>query len=246
MLVITNTPILIDENNFDALPLGIVITLDYFITICLKHSDMFSSFNGDRASLFDTSKKTRFLFQIQYKMAELYLKHLRYINRQSDRIELILRKSMKNKMLFQLFELERSLVYFTTALKDNGLVQRKLLRMRQTPQFQHLLRFFEEDEDILEDAIIENDQAIEMVDIHREVLTGMMDAFASVISNNLNVVMRTLTVITIILAIPTMVSSFWGMNVNVPWGGNPFGFYFVMTIALLITAGVTVFLTKKY
>ncbi len=246
LLVITNTPILIDENNFDAIPLGIIITTEYFITVCTKHSDVFACFNADRAPLFDTSKKTRFLFQIQYKMAELYLRHLRYITRQSDRIEIILRKSMKNKMLFQLFELERSLVYFTTALKDNGLVQKKLLRMRKTPQFQHLLRFFEEDEDILEDAIIENDQALEMVSIHRDVLTGMMDAFASVISNNLNDVMRTLTVITIILAIPTMVSSFWGMNVPVPWTAHPAGFLIVASLALLLTVVISVMLFKKY
>lgn len=246
LLVITNTPILLDENNFDAIPLGIVITEDYFITVCLKHSDVFASFNANKAPLFDTAKRTRFLFQIQYRMAELYLKHLRYINRQSDRIELILRKSMKNKMLFQLFELERSLVYFTTALKDNGLVHKKLMRMCQSPHFQHLIRLFEEDEDILEDAMIENDQAVEMVDIHREVLTGMMDAFASVISNNLNVVMRTLTVITIILSIPTMVSSFWGMNVPVPWSGHPYGFFIVMFVAMVLTTALTYFLFKKY
>ena len=246
LLVITNTPVLIDENNFDAIPLGIIITRDYFITICTKHSDVFSSFNEDRSAFFDTTKKTRFLFQIQYKMAELYLKHLRYINRQSDRIEIILRQSMKNKMLFQLFELERSLVYFTTALKDNVIVQKKLLRMRKTPQFQHLLRFFEEDEDILEDAIIENDQAIEMVGIHRDVLMGMMDTFASVISNNLNVVMRTLTVITIILAIPTMISSFWGMNVPMPLGSHPNGFFIVISCAFMLTIVISFLLLRKY
>lgn len=245
LLVVANTPLLIDENNFDTRPLGIIITIDYFITVCRENSDVFASFNADRAALFDTSKKTRFLFQIQYKIAELYLKHMRYISRQSDNLELILRKSMKNKMLFHLFELERSLVYFTTALKDNGLVQKKLLRMRQSPAYQHLLCVFEEDEDILEDAIVENEQAGEMVDMHREVLTGMMDAFASVISNNLNMVMRNLTVITIILAIPTMVASFWGMNVPVPWTQNSLGFSFVIIMALVLTVAASFLLLKK-
>ncbi len=245
LLVVANTPILIDENNFDTRPLGIIITIDYFITVCREASDVLTGFNSEKAALFDTTKKTRFLFQIQYKIAELYLKHMRYISRQSDRIELILRKSMKNKMLFHLFELERSLVYFTTALKDNGLVQKKLLRMRQSPSYQHLLCVFEEDEDILEDAIVENEQAGEMVDMHREVLTGMMDAFASVISNNLNMVMRTLTIITIILAIPTMVASFWGMNVPVPWTKDAFGFVYVVVMALLLTAVAAFILLKK-
>ena len=245
LLVIANTPVLIDENNFDTRPLGIVVTIDYFITVSREHCDVLNSFNAEKAALFDTNKKTRFLFQIQYKIAEQYLKYMKYISRQSDRIELILRKSMQNKMLFQLFELQRSLVYFTTSLKDNGLVQKKLLRIRQTPSYQHLLSVFEEDEDLLEDAIVENEQAVEMVDVHREVLTGMLDAFASVISNNLNVVMKTLTVITIILAIPTMVASFWGMNVPVPWQQNNIGFAFVMSLAVTLTIIVAYILLKK-
>lgn len=247
LLVITNIPLLIDENNFDTLPLGIIITPEYFITVCLKHSEVFFDFNSDKASLFDTSKKTRFLFQIQYRVAEMYLKHLSYINRHTDRIELILRKSMKNKMLFQLFELERSLVYFTGALKDNGVVQKKLLRMRKTPQFQHLLRFFEEDEDLLEDAIIENEQAVEMVDMNRNVLSGMMNAFASIISNNLNVVMKQLTIITIILAIPTVIASLWGMNVVVPWGEGvtEYGFLYVIGLALIVTCVAGYILLRK-
>ena len=119
------------------------------------------------------------------------------------------------------------------------------MRIRQTPSYQHLLSVFEEDEDLLEDAIVENEQAVEMVDVHREVLTGMLDAFASVISNNLNMVMKTLTVITIILAIPTMVASFWGMNVPVPWQQNEIGFVFVMCLAVTLTIIVAYILLKK-
>ncbi|MCQ2735788.1 MAG: magnesium transporter CorA family protein [bacterium] len=239
LLVVANTPLQLSDNNFDTRPLGIIITIDYFITVCREQCDVFQAFGSEKASSFDTAKKTRFLFQVLYRIADLYLRRMKEINKLSDRIERALRQSMKNKMLFQLFELERSLVYFTTALKDNGIVLKKLLRMRKNPIYQHLLCVFEEDEDILEDAIVENEQAGEMVDMHRDVLTGMMDAFASVISNNLNIVMRNLTVITIILAIPTMVASFWGMNVPVPWADNMFGFCFIIVIALLLTVGAS-------
>lgn len=245
LLVVANTPLQLSDNNFDTRPLGIIITIDYFITVCREQCDVFHAFGSEKASSFDTAKKTRFLFQVLYGIADLYLRRMKEINKLSDRIERALRQSMKNKMLFQLFELERSLVYFTTALKDNGIVLKKLLRMRKNPIYQHLLCVFEEDEDILEDAIVENEQAGEMVDMHRDVLTGMMDAFASVISNNLNIVMRNLTVITIILAIPTMVASFWGMNVPVPWADNMFGFCFIIVIALLLTVGASFMLLKK-
>ncbi|MDQ7821610.1 MAG: magnesium transporter CorA family protein [Candidatus Eremiobacteraeota bacterium] len=248
ILVITNIPLLIDENNFDTLPLGIVITQDYFITVCLKHSDIFSHFRSERSAFFDTQKKTRFLFQIQYKVAELYLKHLAYISRHTDRIEQILRKSMQNRSLFHLFEIERSLVYFTTALKDNGVVLKKLLRLRKSSQFQHLLQMYEEDEDLLEDVIIEDEQAVEMVEMHRNVLSGMMNAFASIISNNLNMVMKFLATITIILAVPTMIASFWGMNVRVPWGisdNHPLGFLYVVIFAVASTSIIAMMLLKK-
>lgn len=240
LLVIINTPLLIDENNFDTIPLGVVITENHMITISVRHSEVLTHFNPDKAATFDTTKRTRFLFQILYKAAELYLKHLQFITRHTDKIELQLRKSMQNKSLFQLFELERSLVYFTGALKDNGVVMNKLMRLRKSSQFQHILQMFEEDEDLLEDVIIENEQAIEMVEMHSNILSGMMDAFASIISNNLNIVMKFLTTITILISVPTMISSFWGMNVNVPWSvntgnPNPLGFLYVVIIAVIVT-----------
>jgi magnesium transporter len=247
ILVIVDIPIMKDENNLDTLPLGMVITRDHFISVCLKHSEIVSAFNADRASYFDTTKRTRFLFQILYGIAELYLKHLSYINRHTDKLELVLRKSMKNKALFQLFEIERSLVYFTASLKNNGMVMNKLLRLRKSPQFQHILRIFEEDEDLLEDVIIENEQARDMVEMHSNILGSMMGSFSSIISNNLNIVMKTLTIITILLAVPTMIASFWGMNVEVPWlvGKHPFGFYYVTLLAFAITGIIAYFLLKK-
>jgi magnesium transporter len=247
ILVIVDIPIMKDQNNLDTLPLGMIITKDHIVSVCLKHSEIISSFSADRAIYFDTTKRTRFLFQVLYRNAELYLKHLTYINRHTDKLELALRKSMKNKALFQLFEIERSLVYFTASLKNNGMVMNKLLRLRKSTQFQHLLRIFEEDEELLEDVIIENEQARDMVEMHSNILMSMMGSFSSIISNNLNIVMKTLTIITILLAVPTMISSFWGMNVEVPWivGKHPFGFYYVVLMAFVLTGIIAYFLLRK-
>lgn len=145
---------------------------------------------------------------------------------------------MRNKELLKMLTLEKSLVYLSTALKSNELVMEKTLRGK-------IIKLYEEDEDILEDAITENRQAIEMAQIYNNILNGTMDAYASIISNNLNAVMKTLTSITIILAVPTMISSFWGMNVSLPFEANPFGFVIMVLIAIIITLVVTVWLSKK-
>ena len=137
-----------------------------------------------------------------------------------------------------MLSLEKSLVYFATSLKSNEIVMEKTLRGR-------IIKLYDEDEDILEDAITENKQAIEMAQIYNNILNGTMDAYASIISNNLNGVMKTLTSITIILAVPTMISSFWGMNVNLPLQNNPYGFIIMVLLAVLITVIVTIWLNKK-
>ena len=145
---------------------------------------------------------------------------------------------MKNKELLKLLSLEKGLVYFTTSLKSNELVMEKTMRGK-------IVKLYEEDEEILEDAIIENRQAIEMAQIYRDILNGTMDAYASIISNNLNGVMKFLTSITIILAVPTMISSFWGMNVELPFQHNAMGFAIMIFIAVITTLLVTWWLNKK-
>ena len=146
--------------------------------------------------------------------------------------------SMKNKELLKLLNLEKSLVYFTTSLKSNEIVMEKTLRGK-------IVKLYEEDEEILEDAITENRQAIEMAQIYSNILNGTMDAYASIISNNLNGVMKFLTSITIILAVPTMISSFWGMNVKLPFENSPMGFLIMVLIAIIMTIAVTLWLNKK-
>ena len=180
-----------------------------------------------------------------YKCTQFYLRYLNIINSRTEKIEYALRKTTSNKELFQLMEIQKSLVYFTTALKDNHLVLLKLLRMLKTPNISKLVSFNSDDEDVLDDVIIENKQAIEMVDMHRSILEGMMDGFASIINNNVNLVMKFLAAITIILSIPTMLASFWGMNVPVAFASNPNGFLYVISFSALATIATIIYFKKK-
>ena len=163
---------------------------------------------------------------------------MKRISKETEIAESVLKSSMKNKELLKLLNLEKSLVYFTTSLKSNEVVMEKTLRGK-------IIKLYDEDEDILEDAIIENKQAIEMSKIYSDILNGTMDAYASIISNNLNGVMKFLTSITIILAVPTMISSFWGMNVKLPFENSPMGFLIMVLIAIIMTIAVTLWLNKK-
>ena len=235
LLVITNVPIMDDEGNFDTMPLGLVFT------------KIISSFNEDTAKFFDTRKKANFMLSILFRAAKFYLRYLNIINKQTDNIEDSLKKTTHNKALFQLMEIQKSLVYFTTSLKDNQLVLQKLLRMvnANTGNLQSIVKFTEDDIDMLEDVIIENKQASEMVEMHRTILESMMDCMASIINNNLNLVMKFLASITIIMSIPTMIGSFWGMNVPMPFGNNHFGFLIVILMSVIATFAVAVFFNRK-
>ena len=246
LLVITNVPIMDDEGNFDTLPLGLIFTPESMITVCSKENKIINSFNEDTSKFFDTRQKANFMLSILYRAAKFYLRYLHIINKQTDSIEESLRKTTNNKALFQLMEIQKSLVYFTTSLKDNQLVLQKLLRMvhANTGNLQTIVKFTEDDIDMLEDVIIENKQASEMVEMHRTILESMMDCMASIINNNLNLVMRFLAAITIIMSIPTMIGSFWGMNVPMPFGGNPFGFGIVISISVLATCIAAFFFNK--
>lgn len=245
VLVITNVPIMRGSESYDTLPLGIIITQDYLITVSLEENPVISDFNERTARSFRTFKKTRFLFQILYKSATLYLKYLRQINKISDEMEKRLRKSMKNQELLQLLELQKALTYFNASLRSNGAVLDKLLRLRSNHSLQRILKIYEEDEDLLEDVIIENKQAKEMVEMYSKILSRMADTFASIISNTLNLVMKFLTSITILLAIPTVISSFFGMNVPVPFAESGNGFIFVSVIAATLSGICAIVLWKK-
>ncbi len=243
--LIVNLPLLDDDGKFDTLPCGMFFTSRNFMTICLRDNRILSSFNKNTAKTFDTRERGRFLLSILSKCTQYYLKYLAIINQKTEEIEYSLRKTTKNKALFKLIEIQKSLVYFTTALKDNHLVLLKILRMINSPALAKVIKFTEDDIDLLEDVIVENKQAIEMVDMHRSILEGMMDGFASIINNNLNLVMKFLAAITIILSIPTMFASFWGMNVPVPAAANEHGFLIVVALSILATIFVIIFFRKK-
>ena len=242
ILFVVDVPIVekSDDNDiYTTMPLGmIVVRDDFFVTISLKKNKIIDDFEKKKIKNFQTYKKTRFIFQILYLNSSYYLDYLKKINKETEIAEYILKNSMKNKELLKLLSLEKGLVYFTTSLKSNELVMEKTMRGK-------IVKLYEEDEEILEDAIIENRQAIEMAQIYRDILNGTMDAYASIISNNLNGVMKFLTSITIILAVPTMISSFWGMNVELPFQHNTMGFVIMIFIAVISTLLVTWWLNKK-
>ena len=244
IFVVINIPIILETDSYDTLPLGIFITPDFIITLCIQETEVMRAFTENKYPLFYTFKKTRFLFQILYRSATLFLRYLMQINRRTDDIEEILRHSMRNKEFFLLLELQKSLTYFTSALRSNGIVMERLMRLRRNTSLHHLIKMYEEDEDLLEDVIIENKQAIEMVEMYSNILMNMSDTFASIISNNLNVVMKFLASITIVLSIPTIVTSFFGMNVQLPFDSNPFAYLIIIAIFLGI-AGLVIGLFIK-
>ncbi len=243
--LIVNLPLLDEDGQFDTLPCGLFFTKRNFMTICTRDNRILSSFNKNTAKTFDTRERGRFLLTILSKCTQFYLKYLAILNEKTEEIEYALRKTTNNKALFDLMEIQKSLVYFTTALKDNHVVLLKLLRMLRSKTFANIIAFTEDDMDVLDDVIVDNKQAIEMVDMHRSILEGMMDGFASIINNNLNLVMKFLAAITIILSIPTMLASFWGMNVPVPFAPNPYGFGVVILISVILTIFATIFFKKK-
>lgn len=235
IMVLTNVPVCRGQDSYDALPLAIILTREYIITVCLEETAVMAEFNERTAKLFRTYMRTRFLFQILYKSATFYLRYLRQINKISDEIEERLRHDMKNSEILRLLELQKGLTYFNASLRSNGAVLDKLLRLRSNTAAQPILKIYEEDEDLLEDVIIENKQAREMVEMYSKILARLADTFSSIISNNQNLVMKFLAAITIILAIPTVVSSFFGMNVPVPFAESREGFVYVMGIAFAIS-----------
>ena len=245
IFVVINIPIILETDSYDTLPLGIFITPDFIITLCIQETEVMRAFTENKYPLFYTFKKTRFLFQILYRSATLFLKYLMQINHRTDDIEDILRHSMRNKEFFLLLELQKSLTYFTSALRGNGIVMERLMRLRRNTSLHHLLKMYEEDEDLLEDVIIENKQAIEMVEMYSNILMSMSDTFASIISNNLNIVMKFLASITIILAVPTMIFSFWGINVPLPFANNVMGFVYVIAIAFFCALCAVFMLWRK-
>lgn len=242
VLIVLDIPVVSDLDGIAALttlPLGIVISETLIVTVCGRTSPILDDFVAGRVRHFRTVKKTRFLFQIFYRNASAYLNHLRQIEKTISRIERELHRSLKNEELFQMMELEKSLIYFSTSLKSNEVVLERILRTKP-------LKMYDDDADFLEDVIIENKQAMEMSQIYLHILNGMTGAFATIISNNLGIVMKFLASITIILAIPTMIASFYGMNVvDLPLSKAPLAFEIIFLFSVMISVMLGIFMWRR-
>ena len=213
---------------YTTIPLGLILTDQYIITVCKMENEILKEFVNGRARDLVTSKRLRFILRLLLYTATKYLVHLREITKVVDALEDQLQLSTRNKEVLELLKYQKSLTLFTTALKSNELMMERLQRSQ-------LLRTYPEDEDLLEDVLTENQQAIEMTNITSNILSSMMDAFASIISNNLNAVMKFLAAITIVLSFPPMVYAFFGMNVHLPFELNSMAFIFI----LLISVGIS-------
>ncbi len=241
VLILVDTPyIKVKEGSelYETIPIGIVLTNMCIITVSLQKCSILEPFLKNIMKTFYTFKKSRFILQMLYKNAEIFLICLKQIDKQSTAIEESLHKSMKNKEFIQLLTMEKSLVYISTSLKSNEIVMEKLLRY-------DFIKKYPDDKELLEDTIIENKQAIEMAKIYSDILTGTTDSFASLISNNLNIVMKRLTSITIVMAIPTIISSFYGMNVPIPGFQNPFAFWGILVGSIIICVIVVKVMSKR-
>jgi len=244
ILIIVDIPVFdpdeLESALYYTIPLGIIVLDDYILTVCLRPNSIIDEFVQKKIKGFLTHMKTRFSMQILYRVSEYYLRYLKQINKKTNELERILHKSMKNEELYSLLSLEKSLVYFTTSLRSNEMIMEKIVRG-------NYIKLYDEDKELIEEVIIENRQAIEMSHIYSSILSGMMDAFASVISNNLNVVMKFLTSFTIILSIPTMVASFFGMNVALPLQTYPFAFILTILISITLSSLLAfVFARKRF
>ncbi len=225
---------------YSTLPLGLILTDSMIVTVCRRANDLTTEFASGKIKNLSTGKRIRFVLRMLLLNANRYLSHLRQINKMTEDSEDRLQQSMQNKEVLELLKYQKSLVYFTTALKANELLLERLQRTQ-------LFRQYSDDEDLLEDVITENQQAIEMVNISANILSSMMDAFASIISNNLNVVMKFLAVATILVSLPVVVTGFYGMNVNLPLMDWQYTWIAILGVSILIV-GVTIwfFVRKRW
>jgi magnesium transporter len=241
LLIVCRVPLEMDEDDdlpYKTIPLGIILKRDLIVTVCSTNTEVMQSFMEQRIRGLNTAQRERMLLQLFLKSSILFLRYLKHINNQADDIQDTLHKSTRNRELLQLLSLEKSLVYFTTSLKSNELMMLRLQKLKS------MVEWREHERELIEDVVIETKQAIEMANIYSNILGNMMSAHSSIISNNLNITIRFLTSVTIILSLPILVASLYGMNVHLPFEDNPFAFWIIMMIALLLS-GIGVVLFRK-
>lgn len=230
-----------DQKAYTAIPLGILLLEDYLITICAEETPVLQYFVNSTVREFSTKKQMRFIYQILYRTCMVYQLYLRTIDSKRTEIEERAQEDMKEEDLVTLHELESNLVYFATSLRANGAVIDRLSRYSRVRQFP-------EDKDLLDDVKVENGQAIEMTIIYRDIIHGTRELLSNIIDIRLNNVMKYLAAITIVMAIPNIISGFYGMNVVsewVPLYDTPFAFGIICTLTLVICAVVLKVLKRK-
>ena len=230
-----------EKQSYTTIPLGIILTQDVIVTVCTDDTPVLQNFVNNRVKEFSTKKKLRFVYQILFRTATNYQMNLRVIDKKRTEIEERIGKNTEDIDLIDLHELESTLVYFATSLRANGVVLDRLTRYKRLEQYP-------EDKELLGDVIVENRQAIEMTSIYRDIINGTRELMSSVIDNRLNNVMKYLTSITIVMAIPTVISGIYGMNVNekwMPFANTPHGFLLICVLTLLICLVTMLVLRKK-
>ena len=243
--IVINTPIyndslIEDESFFFTVPIGIIIKKDYIITISPYKNRVIDHYLENRTKSFNPANQGNFILDIFDRNVYYFLYYLREINRQRNVFEKEIYISSKSSDLKKVLNLQKSLVYFVTNLRSNGLLMTKIKRIDFLK-----IKHDEDMSDFLEDVIVDNSQASEMANIYTNIINGTMEAFASIISNNLNVVMQRLTAVTIVLMIPTLIASFFGMNVDLPYSHSPNSFIYIIIMAVGLSASVTYFFLRK-
>ena len=224
---------------YTTIPLGIIMKGSMLVTICRYDKEMLKVLVNGKYRLLKTSKRYRFVLYIFLEAATRYLTHLGEINRTTEALEDQLQQSTRNREVLELLKYQKSLTYFATALRSNEVMMERVQRTQMFNQY-------EEDKDLLEDVLTENQQAIQMTNIAADLLAALMDAFASIISNNLNGVMKILAAITIVTALPGTVGAFFGMNVLLPLSEtSPYSFYAILALGAALAAFATYIFYKR-
>ncbi len=212
---------------YETIPIGIIYTNKCVVTVCTAENLVIKRFLANNVKGFYTYKKVRFMLQILFRISTLYIEYLKQINKHIDYLEEALAKNMSNNELQQILYLEKSLIYFSTSLRSNDFVLERLKRFRFVNQY-------EEDEDLIEDILIENKQALDMAKIYTTILENMMEVYSTIISNNVNESMQMLTALTVVAAIPTFITGFFGMNVFLPFQSNQFMYIIIFLLCIVM------------
>ena len=244
VMIIMDVPIIEEDPEDDyytygTIPMSIIHKDNYLVTVCLRENSVVNDFKFGRVKNVETFKSTRLTFQLLYAVSTKYLSYLRLINKASQRVQSTLEKNMKNDAILEMLDLQKSLVYFSTSISANDAVIEKLKK-------QSYLKKYEEDQDVIDDASIENKQAAEMCSIYREIMNGTMEAYGTIITNNVNDIMKILAALTLVLSVPTLIASLFGMNLGgIPGVHSPWGFGVVCLISIILAVISGIFLYKK-